>query len=182
MYMSTPHIEKHNAICNLFKSGIPATKIGSRFNITRERVRQILNKYGVVKTDGGFYVANEKKKIAKKEAWLNKIMRYWGITKRDWLSIRRDTNHAEYIRAFKCQRNAAPQRGIDFNLTYWEWKKIWDDSGLWEKRGRGKNGYCMARKHDIGPYAVGNVDIIPVPQNSAEGFKRYWDKKRLAIS
>lgn len=180
MSISPINLKQHTRICNMFKSGIPGTKIGSKFNLSRERIRQILKLYGISKTDGGAYVTNKKIKIQKKETWLNKIMVNWGIPKRDWLRIRHDPSHTKYITAFRCQYNSALHMSIGFTLTYWEWKKIWDDSGFFNKRGRDKNGYCMARKLGKGFYEIGNVDIIHTPQNTSEGISRYWEKKRLA--
>lgn len=69
---------------------------------------------------------------------------------------------------FITQKNNARMRGIEFLLTYDEWLKEWQDSGVLELRGRGRNQYCMARFGDKGPYAVGNVKIILHGDNVSE--------------
>ena len=74
-----------------------------------------------------------------------------------------------YIR----QRANANRRKVVWNLTFPEWEKLWEDSGKWELRGRGVGQYCMARKHDLGSYEVGNVEIIPSVKNSAASFKTF---------
>src|SRR5258706_1578724 len=62
----------------------------------------------------------------------------------------------------------AKRRGIQFLLSFDGWMKIWLDSGHWNKRGRGRGKYHMARFGDKGPYAIGNVKIITHEENSKE--------------
>ena len=68
------------------------------------------------------------------------------------------------LAAYHAHKSRAKNRGIDFLLTFEEWKHIWDSSG--KTRGIGSDDYCMARHNDIGPYAVGNVSIITMKENS----------------
>lgn len=58
-------------------------------------------------------------------------------------------------RAYVQQRNGARHRGIDWEFTFDAWWEIWQP--YWHLRGPGKNGLCMAREKDEGPYAPGNV-------------------------
>ncbi len=70
------------------------------------------------------------------------------------------------------QRQAAYTRGVEWRITFPQWKAVWDESGKWAERGTGKAGYCMSRRGDVGPYAVGSVFIQPCTQNSREGIER----------
>jgi len=65
----------------------------------------------------------------------------------------------------------AKYRGIDFYLSFDEWNDIWQASGKWDVRGRGKGKYCMSRVNDTGAYAVGNVFIQLTTQNSGDGHR-----------
>lgn len=76
-----------------------------------------------------------------------------------------------YKQRYNEQKGNAERRNIDFNLTFEEWRDIWDSSGHWEERGRGIGKFVMARYGDIGPYAVGNVKIILHTDNVIEAFK-----------
>lgn len=69
---------------------------------------------------------------------------------------------------FTRQANAAKRRGIEWRLSFDEWLAIWAASGQYENRGRGRGKYCMARHGDVGPYAVGNVEIIKHEQNASD--------------
>jgi len=67
------------------------------------------------------------------------------------------------------QKASAKRRGIPFLLTFEEWWKVWQDSGHWLERGKGRGKYCMARYFDRGPYKVHNVRIIRFEDNVWEG-------------
>jgi hypothetical protein len=56
-------------------------------------------------------------------------------------------------------RSAAKRRGIAFYLSFEDWLAIWQSSGHWPERGRGRGKYHMARHGDLGAYEVGNVSI-----------------------
>jgi hypothetical protein len=66
---------------------------------------------------------------------------------------------------FDNQRAAANQRGIPFRLTFEEWLTWWKETGHAHEYGL----YVMARHGDQGAYELGNIDCIPVWQNSFDG-------------
>lgn len=74
-----------------------------------------------------------------------------------------------WYKFYRQQRGNAKLRGIEFLLTSEEWWEIWRGSGQFEKRGQLAHQYCMARFKDLGPYAVGNVEIITNRQNNIAG-------------
>jgi hypothetical protein len=67
------------------------------------------------------------------------------------------------------QKRKAKKRGIVWNFNFKDWWDIWNDSGKWNVRGRGK-GYCMARFGDVGAYEKNNVHIITIGDNFSESF------------
>ena len=88
-----------------------------------------------------------------------------------------------YKQRYSEQKQAAKQRGIPFELTFDDWFTIWNRSGKWEQRGRGKGTYVMSRIGDVGPYAIGNVYINSQEQNASEGSSKVRTKDhRTAIS
>jgi hypothetical protein len=64
----------------------------------------------------------------------------------------------ERVRKFRQQRSNAKRRGIGWELTFKQWREIWNDSDLYHLRDR--RGFVMHRNSDESPYAVGNVEII----------------------
>ena len=71
-------------------------------------------------------------------------------------------------RYFEHKQNAK-RRNIPFDLSLTEWTNIWQDSGKWELRGKGKGSYVMSRIGDTGSYSVDNVYINLNETNSSEG-------------
>lgn len=72
----------------------------------------------------------------------------------------------------KTQGRRKPDRNghrIQVTMTFEEWLQVWMDSGNLHLRGNGRGKFCMARKDDLGDYAVGNVEIKSCEDNSREG-------------
>jgi hypothetical protein len=88
--------------------------------------------------------------------------------------------------AYNAHKGGAKRRNIAFLLTFKEWLAIWFDSGKWEQRGRGSDQYCMARYGDAGPYAIGNVRICTIAENTSEAhlgkLRSDITRERLSIS
>lgn len=73
--------------------------------------------------------------------------------------------------AYKWQKTNAIKRGVEFLLTFDEWKKWWLDTGKWELRGVGKDRYCMCRFNDSGAYALGNIYCATNSKNLSDANK-----------
>lgn len=82
------------------------------------------------------------------------------------------------VAAFRQQRLNAKQRGIGWELPYWEWLQIWQDSGHLHERGVSGGQWVMARHGDRGPYAAYNVKIAHTESNSSESACRRWSEYR----
>lgn len=54
-------------------------------------------------------------------------------------------------RRFREQRAGAKQRKIEWQLPYWEWLQIWEESGRLNDRGTKKGCFVMARKGGYWP-------------------------------
>jgi hypothetical protein len=76
----------------------------------------------------------------------------------------------QWLRAYDQQRRAAGKRGIGWEFTYPEWRRIWAESGFEHLRGRGRGKYVMARFNDAGPYRANNVVICTCEQNASEAY------------
>ena len=74
-------------------------------------------------------------------------------------------------------RNDKDGNRILMKLSFEEWLDIWEKSGKWDLRGRGKGKYCMSRKNDIGHYEIGNVEIKLFTSNSSEGVRRVFTEE-----
>lgn len=69
---------------------------------------------------------------------------------------------------YRQHRWGAEQRRIEWGFTFVTWKRVWNESGKWSKRGVKAGQYVMARFGDIGPYSPDNVEIVPTETNMAD--------------
>lgn len=96
----------------------------------------------------------------------------WGCSWSQYLQIR-----GKPAARYRKQKSAARARGIGWEFNLWQWWLVWQQSGKWTQRGNGQ-GYAMCRKGDVGPYAVDNVYIATISQNSQD----YWATQRAAVN
>lgn len=67
--------------------------------------------------------------------------------------------------AYKNQVRSSRKRGIDFLLTFEEWREWWLIDDRWSNRGRCAGQFVMARKGDAGPYSIDNIYLATSRQN-----------------
>lgn len=185
----TKNLARYSEIAGMWKAGLVTEEIAKRYGVSRQRIQQILKKQGLEREDGGqaiqrFKRAHDivnyrKEKAAARDA---ACRAKWGISLEDYLhQVRQYGNTAvkdSPLRRFQNQRKTAIYtRHIEWKLTFAEWWQIWQDSGKWEQRGRGK-GYGMSRYGDSGPYAVGNVYICTSGQNFSDSYLVHSAKSR----
>ena len=70
------------------------------------------------------------------------------------------------LQRYNQHKNGAEKRGVPFDLTFDEWKDIWD--GKFHNRGRGSDQLGMLRTRDEGGYAKGNVRLGTPKENQQE--------------
>lgn len=162
----------------MYRMGHTLQEIGDYYGVTREAVRLRLSRHNIDGMDGGATARTLKRtsdRIAKKAAKAAKAaerhFRKWGMAQEavDALSPFKRSDPRHPLWKYSQQRNSAKQRAIPWRLTFAEWWRIWQESGHWDERGRGK-GYCMARWADDGPYSVDNVYICTIGQNFSDAW------------
>lgn len=155
-----------------YEDGETLEQIGQRYGLTRERVRQIMTrKFGTTHKDGGKAELGRRKRRELHKKRDVRCQKVWGCSYREYQRILKHDGKPTY--AFSQQRKNAQSRGIAWELTLWQWWKIWQQSGHWSERGRGR-AYHMCRLNDVGPYSVDNVYIA----TGVENMQDYWAKKR----
>lgn len=171
----TADIDRAETMASMYQAGKTLEEIGQLYGITRERVRQIMTKtFGMRAKDGGQAFRSKKKAEAKASERDLNCMEKLGCGWDEYVKIReigRELKTAGRSKertpmgAFISQKSNANSRGIDWNLKFWDWWNIWQDSGKWEQRGRGR-GYMMCRFGDEGGYEIGNVYVATGIHNS----------------
>ena len=156
--------DQYARVVVMWKNGHSLQSVGDRFGVTRERIRQILRKLGVPVEAGGRHVkarVKEAERQSRRDAF---ALRKYGCCYADYKAI----SQSGGVVPFNSQRSAANSRGVKWKLNLKQWWDIWQQSGKWDQRGRGKNRYCMGRIADQGAYAIGNVKIITTEQNGRD--------------
>lgn len=166
----------------LYRAGYTLQQIGAQYQLTRERVRQILRKYTDVAAQDGGGAERSRRKRDRRAAELDAAyLRRLGISWDEYKQFRqagRDATKAGIgyrapLRAFGTQRNSAKWRGIAWEISFAEWWAVWQRSGKWPSRGRGQ--FVMCRRGDVGPYAAWNVFIDTAANNCSKRKGRKHD-------
>lgn len=163
---------------DLYRAGATLQEIGSAEGVTRERVRQLLKTVGVTKKQSG-----KKKQIAK----LRKERLAATMKRREkTCQMKHGCSLSEYKsagtaahRAFIGQKRTAWARGIEWDFVFWDWWRVWQQSGEWGRRG--VSGFVMARRGDVGPYAPWNVEIKTSSENIKESYVNRPVRKNMRI-
>jgi hypothetical protein len=160
----------------LHLQGKTLNEIGIKFGVTRERVRQILTRLGVKRTDGGIAAQAQAKRYAREQERQKKrdarAMRRYGCSHAELMRLnegKRLTDKTSFAAKFWSQKHCAQFTGIEWQFTFPEWVSVWRESGHWESRGRW-TGYVMSRRGDTGPFAPWNVYITTASQNIKDGY------------
>jgi hypothetical protein len=182
-----------------YLQGQTLQEIGDFFNLSRERIRQLLKTQGISRVKGGITVKKVQKAQTAREQKAKKHLAYWGCSREDRLQMEAQlSSEKHYYRGgvrtvFSEQRNNAKHRGIGWTLTYADWMHIWLASGKWAHRGRGHGHYVMSRIGDRGDYSKENVFIQladinnsqrvgssnATPMGVTKSYNRYYAHKML---
>lgn len=165
-----------NSMLSLYREGKTLQAIGTKYNLTRERVRQILSKaFGIKGADGGIAEQKRMRHAARIEIANQRCLKKYDCDYATYIDViwigktmMRSGRGREVTPrgAFDRQKQSAISRGIDWQLTFGQWWRLWQQSGKFQERGRKRGQYVMARIGDSGPYAIGNVQIIECSDNA----------------
>lgn len=141
-------------------------EIGDEWNVTRERVRQIIVQHGGFVPGEVRFKRYELARTQKRAAYeidkADRDLKKHGMTSEaiKQLSPLRRTDEAHPLALYRRWRqNIRTQHGVKaIGLTFAEWWKIWQDSGHWGERGRG-HGHWMARRDTSKPWTPDNIHI-----------------------
>lgn len=160
-------------------------EIGKQYDLTRERVRQILKRQNITGVDGGKQAITTPKKIEreilKRSNSQNRLENtcfkllgcsidiYEHLTGEQFPKKFQRLQYKTACGYYLAQKyNAKTKRKITWNLTFPQWWLIWQESGHWEQRGRGQDHYVMCRYGDSDGYAIGNVFIASSVENNSD--------------
>lgn len=80
-----------------------------------------------------------------------------GIRPHTW-KVQGEIPHDQYVCWVKA-RAQANFRGEVWLLTFDQYQRAWQ--GLWDRRGRGRDDFCMTREDPEGAWEPSNISVIP---------------------
>lgn len=168
--MAKRNSARYFEVSTLYLSGFSSTEIAKKFGCSGQNIRQMLKRMGLGSSVGGPWVkAKERAKERAAEVEARRLAR-WGLTKNELEQIAPNgTAHPDSpMRVFWYKKRNADRFGVSWELSFAEWWKIWQDSGRWNERGRGK--YVMGRLKNDGPFSVENTVIMSQSEASKRSF------------
>lgn len=160
------------------RAGLTLQQVGDRFNISRERVRQIVAANDVLADERGRAIRRKAReqnisdaRRLKRDAWAMSIYGCDYATLIDLNGGSKTRGRDSFAMRYFQQKRNAMFRGIEFRLTFPQWMRVWNESKKLNERGRGHGKFVMSRFGDAGAYEVGNVFIQSADSNNSEGVK-----------
>ena len=157
------NFSRDQEIIKRFRSGETTQQLGKAYNVSRQRIQQVLAGAKIRRRHGGQSKITERKRVEKKIIKETKLTRRleakYGITSQELRLILRD-ERLESWQYYIRQRINCATRLIEFNMTFPEWVSVWDKSGKWEQRGLARTSYVMCRINTDKGFNIDNVHIV----------------------
>lgn len=128
--------------------GMTLQDIAARYNVSRERIRQICD--GIPRPERPV----SRVKDTRQEVREARCVARYGCTNAERMRLAR----LGVTRAWREHKNNCKRDGISFEMKLYDWWRAWLASGHWEDRGVGR-GYTMSRLDKSGAICVGNIRI-----------------------
>lgn len=132
-----------------YRCGATLAELAHGENISRERVRQLLRREGVLRQHGGAAVRAQRQRELRKQKTMERLIAHWGPIGA--------TLPPTVRRAYSMDRRNAHQRGIAWELTLENWWMLWRDD--FTHRGQRRGRLWLCRINPAHGYSVDNLEI-----------------------
>jgi hypothetical protein len=144
--------ERNQQIRMRYLAGETLHSIGASFALSGERIRKIVMRYGLNKSNAGLAVRNRDK--PRKPDVPSYSCRVYGCTMAELDQVPR-----RWRQAFLQQRTNVRRAGTVWLLSLTQWVEIWVRSGKWAERGQGPSRYGLSRIDPVGSFSADNVQV-----------------------
>lgn len=146
-------------ICTRFRSGQTMTAVGECYSISRERVRQILARYGLMSLDGGAHVLKLERDRKAAVAQLQKHVDRYGSTPAEFGVIRKKIGMKKitYYRTLRAHtlKGKPPYKKWPWEITLKDYVDVWAAAGLEVQQ----KGFRFCRIDKNKGFVKGNLHI-----------------------
>lgn len=173
--------KRDKKVRRLFMRGDTLQSIGDRFKVSRERIRQIVQKIGLKPHQGGRAKRSTttyfKRKLKKMLATEKRIRKNYGCSLGEYQYImqgqpfRITASCRAY--SYSCLKRNCERVGMPFRLTFYEWFLLWKASGKESERGKRAHRYVMSRINRRRGYSFENTEIITLREALSKRRRKY---------
>lgn len=166
------------------EEGLTMNDIAEKYDMSRERIRQILrDNFNLSGKDGLARINTKKQHLAERQAADDKFKRKHGMSKAEFKAIKIQhtiVKNGKEINAvyqgFLNQRANAHRSKVAFHLNFAQWWKLWNESGFFDQRGQGK--YGLVRKDSNLPFTLENTQVGLSSERASFKMKEWWVKEK----
>lgn len=139
-------------------------EIAQAFEITHQRVSQVLRAYGVNNRERQKARTQAREDLAHAVVLERQRATYCGLTRQEFKKLMNNgkglSAQGSYWRAFKQCRANSLYRGFPWTLSFPEWVETWNKAGGWAEGSDRKRPVVLGRKNKRGGYTQGNVAVV----------------------
>jgi hypothetical protein len=157
--------ERDQQIRIRYLAGETLASIGASFGVSAERVRKVVKRFGLDKSNAGLAVRNrDKPRSPDVEPFSSRV---YGCSPAELMQF----TH-EQRQSFLQQRTNVRRSDTLWLLSLPQWVAFWTRSGKWAERGRGPSKYGLSRIDPAGSFSAENVQVVSNYQSTMWGRKR----------
>jgi hypothetical protein len=158
--------ERNEYLADEYRKGRTLEELGREVGITRERVRQIVAKYGAKSSEGGASKRAEDRKAKILSERDQRYLQKYGLTRQEYVEAR----DAGYQKAWAEQKRNAQRRKIGWELSLKDFSEAWE--GKFHLRGKRRDALVMTRIDLDQPFTKDNVKIVTLAESARQNINR----------
>ena len=162
--------ERNEYLAEEYRRGRTLEELGMEIGVSRERVRQIVTRYGVKAGEGGASKRSSDRQQKAKEARDKRYMQKYGLPYDEYVVAREEG----YQKAWSEQKRNAQRRGIEWKLSLKDFIELWE--WRFHLRGKSRNALVMTRFDLNGPFEVNNVKIVTLAESARQNINRMHEE------
>ena len=164
--------ERNQYLADQYRKGRTLEELGREVGVSRERVRQIVAKYGTKSSECGASKRAEERKAKVLDERDQRYLQKYGLPYAEYVQARNDG----YQKAWADQKRNAQRRRIGWHLTLKGFIEVWE--GKFHLRGKRRDALVMTRVDLDKPFTKHNVKIVTLAESARQNINRMHEEKK----
>jgi hypothetical protein len=158
--------ERNEYLAGQYRKGRTLEELGREVGVSRERVRQIVAKYGAKSSEGGAAKRAKERRERIRSERDQRYLKKYGLTRQEYVEAR----EAGYQKAWAEQKRNAQRRNIGWELSLKDFSEAWE--GKFHLRGKRRDALVMTRIDLNQPFTKDNVKIVTLAESARQNINR----------